>query len=934
MTSTLLIALASMLVSARPELNAARTDTPSESTPLSTCEKQFRARPKSYTSSRCFMLLGSKVRNNRLRESIGKLQQAYPDSMYLELARVFIDRRSRTYPELRDALLNLYSQTHDTPSPQDEVVLLSHLIHQARSHLKHGDLETWVAKLEPIAHDADDPITRAYASALVVQHRIDQQEELSDLLKQLELTPKQEARLPYFVHRVVLRIRAEAHRLNLNLADAASDFEALGHIASSANDAMTATIASHGRALVLLDKLSLMSRTPDLQQCIESFKTTIEQAQRSGAKETQAQALSSLALLLYGQGERETIIDDYLQACFKISGETNDSRFAARCHIAKSQVLAKASPKEALRHARMAQEVLRDSPAVTDRIRAWRQIARSLWHLEEHEAALSAAISILGKIEELRQNQSKVGSRMLTLNNWSEDYYWLLSRLIKQEAPSREDLALAFELSERIRARVLLDTLSPASTSDAPKRAQKRAHLETTANPDTPPLPEAALTFETKAFAGSPPRKLPTFLQGTEFASPDLIQSKLSPTQAMIVFQTALEKDYEGERIGGTTAFILTRHRFEAVALPADRRELERLASFQRRAFEPEDETLKVINQRLREKLVKPILQRLASNSAHLILVLDGPLHRISFPALFPDHELSRAPSASYWTRSVQRTHFDGSSVPLVVVDPTPATVPTHDAGDAQRSRPPLGRFRRLEHSLQEANHIRKNIHAKSETLAQNQATLSNFLAHTKPRRGLVHIAAHSIVDEHHPSESYIALAPESQTSLASRLSPKAIADLDFTDTLVVLGGCATGSGTLLFGEGVLSLAYAFLRSNANAVVATLWPIQDKASALFFEFFYECLSTEQSAGYCLDSARRQGRAAGLSKQTTEAFFLLGDEGLSWSAQTQPSKERRWWLHWTAGLLSLCTLGVCTFYRQRRRRKKCLGTADPSVQRNQ
>jgi CHAT domain-containing protein len=53
-----------------------------------------------------------------------------------------------------------------------------------------------------------------------------------------------------------------------------------------------------------------------------------------------------------------------------------------------------------------------------------------------------------------------------------------------------------------------------------------------------------------------------------------------------------------------------------------------------------------------------------------------------------------------------------------------------------------------------------------------------------------------------------------------------------------VLSGCATGDGPELRGEGVLGLTYGFLANGSNAVISTLWPVEDALTARFMEQFY------------------------------------------------------------------------------------------------
>jgi CHAT domain-containing protein len=62
--------------------------------------------------------------------------------------------------------------------------------------------------------------------------------------------------------------------------------------------------------------------------------------------------------------------------------------------------------------------------------------------------------------------------------------------------------------------------------------------------------------------------------------------------------------------------------------------------------------------------------------------------------------------------------------------------------------------------------------------------------------------------------------------------------DLDGTE-LVVLSACETARGTAESGEGILGLVSAFRMAGARRVLATLWRVDDEATRMLMEKFYE-----------------------------------------------------------------------------------------------
>ena len=104
----------------------------------------------------------------------------------------------------------------------------------------------------------------------------------------------------------------------------------------------------------------------------------------------------------------------------------------------------------------------------------------------------------------------------------------------------------------------------------------------------------------------------------------------------------------------------------------------------------------------------------------------------------------------------------------------------------------------------------------------------------------IVHFATHGIIDSEHPELSGIVLSlfDNQGRSQNGFLRLHDIYNLHLPADLVVLSACSTGLGKNVRGEGVIGLTRGFMYAGASGVIASLWKVDDDATAELMKHFY------------------------------------------------------------------------------------------------
>ena len=225
----------------------------------------------------------------------------------------------------------------------------------------------------------------------------------------------------------------------------------------------------------------------------------------------------------------------------------------------------------------------------------------------------------------------------------------------------------------------------------------------------------------------------------------------------------------------------------------------------------------------LHDRLIRPL--HLGAEGSHLLIVPHGPLHYLPFAAL---HDGQR-----YLVERHVISHLSSASVLEFMEKREAATTP---ARALVMGNPDLGSRRlNLPHAEKEATEVARLLE-DSELLLRKAATESAF-RHFAGQRAVIHLASHGEFSTQEPLRSGLLMTEGEGED--GRLTVSEIYGLDLAANLVTLSACETGLGQVASGDDVIGLTRGFVFAGATSVLASLWKVDDVATAELMRLFYE-----------------------------------------------------------------------------------------------
>jgi CHAT domain-containing protein len=331
----------------------------------------------------------------------------------------------------------------------------------------------------------------------------------------------------------------------------------------------------------------------------------------------------------------------------------------------------------------------------------------------------------------------------------------------------------------------------------------------------------------------------------------------------------------------------------------------------------------------LSQMLLGPVSDKLGSR--RLVFVAEGALQYLPFGALpapqtvqaststplplVEEHEIVNLPSAS--TLAVIRREaplrskpdrtlaifadpvFDKTDTRVKAVKGVSSTAKLKPASTSPQAKPATSLSRsirqagvgkigagidlpRLPSTQIEADTILLMVPENSRLVALGfQATKAAAMNPDLKRYRIVHFATHTRLNDEYPdlSSLVLSLVDERGNPQDGNLRLRDMYNLSLSAELVVLSACETALGKEVKGEGLISMVRGFMYSGTPRVLASLWKVDDQATAeLMKEFYGQIFEHNLSPA----AALRQAQIAQRRKKSRQApyywagFQLQGD----------------------------------------------------------
>jgi CHAT domain-containing protein/Tfp pilus assembly protein PilF len=268
---------------------------------------------------------------------------------------------------------------------------------------------------------------------------------------------------------------------------------------------------------------------------------------------------------------------------------------------------------------------------------------------------------------------------------------------------------------------------------------------------------------------------------------------------------------------------------------------------------------------RLFQALVAPVAAGIP-RGASVVIVPDGALHRLNFETL-----PVRQSAPHYWIEDV--TVQVAPSLAMLGRRPGSERAATAAAPAARPTlllvgnpTPRAPEFPALGYAQAEMAAIIRHFGAGSVMAFDGErASPAAFKSASPERFSMIHFTSHAVANLENPLDSAVILSGPEQ---AFKLYARDVAAMPLSAELVTVSACRSAGERAYSGEGLVGFAWAFLRAGTQRVVAGLWDVDDRSTALLMDETYRRLA----AGAAPAVALREAKLALIAKGFKRPYY--------------------------------------------------------------
>ncbi|MEM6995403.1 MAG: CHAT domain-containing protein, partial [Myxococcota bacterium] len=652
-------------------------------------------------------------------------------------------------------------------------------------HIAPRDLDGATAQLtraRQLASELDDETLIAITDVEWARHLIRLGRDLAGALRLVRGAEAAVMAQQYYQPKMVaLFTKQQLLRLHNRPAEAARVLEQIVAMNRKVGDGYAA-------ASTVLTLAALLFNTPDLEHDRLGLdaKTVVREALALAQAHSNAYAEAGAHCLL-GDHRADDPMAHY-EACRAGYEEADDPGWVASAMESMAVLEADDAPERALARLDAAAQLQRDRGV--GRLETPVTRALLLWHLGRDAEAVAASQRALDAIDAAFSRQPNPLARAEVLSHWSPAYYAIADRLVNagDGPPSPAGIDAALRVLEQMRARVLIERIEAARGAKRGTDPLRDAHdrAVTTITELQRRLLEEDLSSggrtmvlqqleeaerDEAALSDSILGQDPAIGAVRRDASPTLaeIQAALAPDQAVLSYQlaTRLPRSAPTPWPVSSSLFVITADQAFVVPLP-DRVEVAAMVDLFAGLFEARDGSERAPAAGLYRDLLGGAVERLPAQTKRLVIVADGPLHRLPFAALRPTEDApplidrfstTQVPSLRLWLR-LRASPGPRGAAALVFADPElPRLNP--DASPERAWALSLAEgLGPLPHARAEAEALAHRLGPKTELHIGAAATEADVKRAAAEPFAVLHFASHALIDDANPWRAAIVLAP------------------------------------------------------------------------------------------------------------------------------------------------------------------------------